>query len=938
MKKHLFKRMLVILLAVAMVLPTLAATSVTVMAEEIDDPYFDPYDDPDPEPDPEPAPEPAPAPDPTPDPTPEPDPEPYIEPISEPIPAPEPTPEPTPEPIIKPVVVVKSSPSEASFGTVNVGESATVTVKVTAGGTVGFNLVWYEVENDDFFSISAPQTTTLMPGDTVKFVLSLKAVGVGSYAGSISFVATDAAGNQDTASTRVTATVKGVTPKVDSVSVNPKSVSLNKGGSAQFAATVKGSNLPTTDVTWSVKDNTSSNTSINSNGYLVVGSDEKSSAVTVVASANADPSKAGYASVSVQSEKKTYYVSVLSEEGGTASGGGTVTEGSSCTVYASPSGGYAFKGWYDENNNFVSNKKNFTIANVRSDMVLVAEFNRCSARVITNSSPDEGGFTKGDGTYNVGSKVTVKASPANGYRFVGWKYNGKVVSKEKEFTLVNVNGEYRLTALFEKNRFNVKVEVSPAGAGAIDGACAYDPGSNATLKAYAAQGYNFKGWYMNCQLLSSDTKYTISKINCDYCITALFEKPGTSACLMTSSAGKGGTITPAVSAPVPAGTNVTYVITPSAGYYIAGLKVDGTAIAAAPTYTFTNVQTNHTIEASFAKKDESKGSKTSDNSKVATGKSVEEAQKEVAAVLSDETKKEEARQELAETKLNTDMDTLTGVLQEFNMTPEEAYLHFNDAVGEELFTEAYKEGMINVVVNNDYDAEGKTSRLNEENYESLTPAISNLEEVYDTVVTDTEALGTLEGKSMEIHWDITNTTGITPQDELDALAKVAKEQNLAIDNTFDITILKTYDGATSIISDTGIKSEITLKVPESLKAQGGQYKILHIHDGEVEVLDNLSNDPNFVKFMADKFSTFAMAYSANGFGEAGKVTGNEAMIYVDTVNDAPSAAKAAKGISPIVIILIVVIVICIALVVVVISLTAGKSKKVAVKPQARPRE
>lgn len=936
MKRNLIKRTLVFLLAVAMIVPTLAATAVPVLADEYIDEGFDfdpygenweePYEEPQEQPQEQPQEEPQQE---TPIVTPPQEETPIVTPPQEDIPE---------EPIIKPVVSIKATPTEASFGTVSVGQSATTKVTVTVGGTVGVNLTWIEVDNDDFFAIAAPQQTLFMPGETAEFILSLKAREPGSYGGSISFVGIDAAGNQDTASTRVSVTIQGSTPKVNSVTVTPGSVSIKKGGSAQFSATVKGTDISTTDVTWSVKNNTSSNTSINDNGYLTVGSDESASAVTVVATSVADTSKAGNASVSITAEKSTHYVSVTAREGGTASGGGTVTDGSSCTVYASPSGGYAFKGWYDQTGAYLSNIKNYTIENVKSDLTLIAQFTRCSAMVYTNSDPDNGGGTSGGGTYNIGSKVTVKANPYEGYKFVGWRYNGNIVCKDREYTIVNVSGEYRLTAVFEKNKYNVRVEVSPANTGAVDGACGYEPGRDAILKAYPTAGYVFKGWYENNKLVSSDANYVITKINCDHCLYAVFEKPGTKACLMTSTAGEGGTITPAVSAPVPAGTTVNYVITPANGYYISGLRIDGTAVAAAPTYTFTNVQGDHKIEAFFAKKDAAKASKPASSGKVATGKTLDEAVQASKDVMADASKKEEAQKEIAEIKLNTDMDTLTGVLQEFNMTTEEAYLHFYDAIGEELFTQAYNEGMINVVVNNDFDAEGKASRLNYENYEAATPSISNLQEVYDNVVTDMEALGTLEGKRMEIHWDITNTTGVTPQDELDALSRTAKENGLGIDNTFDITILKTFDGATSIVSDTGVVSQITLKVPESLKNKGGRYKVLHIHDGNVDVLENLSNDPNFIKFETSTYSTFAMAYETTMFGEAGTVTGNEAKIYVDTINDVSHTTKAANTISPIVIVLIIVIVVCIALVIAVITLSSKNRKKPGGKPPVRPRE
>ncbi len=69
---------------------------------------------------------------------------------------------------------------------------------------------------------------------------------------------------------------------------------------------------------------------------------------------------------------------------------------------------------------------------------------------------------------------------------------------------------------------------------------------------------------------------------------------------ITSGSGSGGTISPLGTATVNAGENKTYTITPNANYKIQNVLVDGASVGAVATYTFTNVQANHTIEAQFA--------------------------------------------------------------------------------------------------------------------------------------------------------------------------------------------------------------------------------------------------------------------------------------------------------------------------------------------------
>lgn len=68
---------------------------------------------------------------------------------------------------------------------------------------------------------------------------------------------------------------------------------------------------------------------------------------------------------------------------------------------------------------------------------------------------------------------------------------------------------------------------------------------------------------------------------------------------IVASAGSNGTVSPAGTSSVAQGSNKTYTITPDAGHYTTGLVIDGTPIAASSTYTFVNVQTDHTISATF---------------------------------------------------------------------------------------------------------------------------------------------------------------------------------------------------------------------------------------------------------------------------------------------------------------------------------------------------
>jgi hypothetical protein len=94
---------------------------------------------------------------------------------------------------------------------------------------------------------------------------------------------------------------------------------------------------------------------------------------------------------------------------------------------------------------------------------------------------------------------------------------------------------------------------------------------------------------------AQQTSYTFSNLtDCHHVDVAFSLMP-----VITASAGPGGTIVPA-SATVNTGGSATFTISPSQGYRILSVVVDGaTSVGALASYTFKSVQGNHTIKAGF---------------------------------------------------------------------------------------------------------------------------------------------------------------------------------------------------------------------------------------------------------------------------------------------------------------------------------------------------
>ena len=112
---------------------------------------------------------------------------------------------------------------------------------------------------------------------------------------------------------------------------------------------------------------------------------------------------------------RQYTLSVSTGDGGSVStAGGTFASGTQVSITATPDAGYSFSGW---SNGSTVNPLTVTL---NSNTSITANF-----QVIVNSytltvTAGEGGSVSGGGEYEEGSQVTITASPANGYRFIGW--------------------------------------------------------------------------------------------------------------------------------------------------------------------------------------------------------------------------------------------------------------------------------------------------------------------------------------------------------------------------------------------------------------------------------------------------------------------------------------------------------------------------------------
>ena len=151
-------------------------------------------------------------------------------------------------------------------------------------------------------------------------------------------------------------------------------------------------------------------------------------------------------------------------------------------------------------------------------------------------------------------------------------------------------------------------------------ACSWNASSNVSWMTITSgsRGTGNGTVYYSINANSDSSSRTASSTIAKNTFTVTQEGNSTTTYTITASAGTGGTISPAGTVTVSRNASRSFTITPSTGYSIDRVIVDGSSVGAVSTYTFSNVTANHTISASF-KADTTKYTLTINRSGSGTG-------------------------------------------------------------------------------------------------------------------------------------------------------------------------------------------------------------------------------------------------------------------------------------------------------------------------------
>jgi len=205
--------------------------------------------------------------------------------------------------------------------------------------------------------------------------------------------------------------------------------------------------------------------------------------------------------------------------------------------------------------------------------------------------------------YAPNTMVTLTAAADNGSTFTGWTLGGgwsTIGSGSCPGTgscTVTISAAQAVSANFSLGAFTLTPSVSTGGS--------ITPVSTVTVPAGGSQrfllgpnpGYHTVDVLVDGVSVGVVSAYLFSNVSANHTIAASF---AINTYTITASAGSMGTISPSGPVSVNYGGSQTYTMTPSAGYKVADVLVDGVSKGAVGSYTFSSVSADHTIAASFS--------------------------------------------------------------------------------------------------------------------------------------------------------------------------------------------------------------------------------------------------------------------------------------------------------------------------------------------------
>jgi len=302
--------------------------------------------------------------------------------------------------------------------------------------------------------------------------------------------------------------------------------------------------------------------------------------------------------INVSFETTRYVITATAGSNGAISPSGTVLKeyGEDAEFTFIPATGYLVSQVTVDGQVVTPTDNKYKITDIRSNHTINVTFEPTKLTITATAGANGKITPSGQVQVNYGSNQAFLISADAGYAILDVVVDNVSVGAVNSYAFSNVTGDHTISATFAPI-YNILATAGLGGTISPFGTVQVIEGGSKKFTINPNVGYQIAEVKINGTSVGAVSEYTFNNVKSNQTIEAVFV---IKTYTVTANAGVGGTITPSGQVQVLHGGSQSFTITPSVGYSIADVKVDGASVGAVSSHTITNVTANRTIEATFA--------------------------------------------------------------------------------------------------------------------------------------------------------------------------------------------------------------------------------------------------------------------------------------------------------------------------------------------------
>ncbi len=197
--------------------------------------------------------------------------------------------------------------------------------------------------------------------------------------------------------------------------------------------------------------------------------------------------------------------------------------------------------------------------------------------------------------YNTSQAFTF--TPSTGYHVDSIYVDGAYAGNSSGYTFNNVVANHTISVTFAINKYTITASAGANGVINPSGSVSVNYNTSQAFTFTPSTGYHVDSIYVDGAYAGNGAGYTFNNVVANHSISVTF---AINQFTITATTGGNGAINPSGSVLVNYNASQPFSFTPSTGYHVDSIYVDGAYAGNGSGYTFNNVVANHSISVTFA--------------------------------------------------------------------------------------------------------------------------------------------------------------------------------------------------------------------------------------------------------------------------------------------------------------------------------------------------